>query len=210
MERVLGYRAAFNANLRRSSGTMKKMCFDAFLPALRRHLPISVQFGGFRQGLSTFLSFGKEPYVRSFQVHWATKKVTIIGWPFRVSDGSRAYSDRALLSLRSELETTCAIQHKYPGPKYEDNDLFMVIGELMDLNRLTDTELREIQASIIPAVEKTVRDMLSTRLPVNVTLSDEHVFVCCYDSETLPLETTDAYCIADETVDPAFLRSLYA
>ncbi|MFQ6054650.1 MAG: hypothetical protein ACE5J3_01545 [Methanosarcinales archaeon] len=87
----------------------------------------------------TIVGFGKTPYELSFQVQLATSKLTLIGWPHK----NLNFTDKRMLwDLRHEIETKCNIKHKYEN----DNDLFMVLGEIKGLQLLTDSELEELES----------------------------------------------------------------
>lgn len=208
MEKVPGYRCHFNLNLKQSAGKLTEMAFDHLRETVCGKLPMDIQIGGFAPDYGTFLSMDKKPYLRSFQVQWRRRKVTLIGWPFESLADSRSYGKTPLLDLRDDLKNTCQIQHKYPRPKYEDNDFFMVIGELADLQLASDEELRELEATIVPDVEKQVRDHLWAN-PISICIGEQQVFAAQYTNETLPLDSTEVYCLADESLNATLLRVMY-
>lgn len=83
MEKLIGFDNLFNANIWQASGNKVIMRYNEFLNVVTKHLPITVRFGGFDKNYKEFMSFGKTPYERSFQVKWATSKFTLIGWPHK-------------------------------------------------------------------------------------------------------------------------------
>lgn len=202
MEKLIGYADHFNANLWASTSPAKKevMNFAPLVHTVQRHLPIMVQFGNFRPTFADFLSSKERPYVRSFQVQWMTNKFTLIGWPHKNGDFT---STRLLDTLRAEIKSACNIQHKYA----EDNDLFIVLGEISGLNLLTDSELAEMKAAGLE-LETQVRDYLETQ-KVEIEIGAEQVFVAQYEKETLPLESTNAYCLADSRSTGSLIDRLY-
>ena len=208
MEKVLGYRRHFNLNLKQSVGELTDMTFDHLRDTVCGKLPMDIQIGGFAPDFDSFQSMGKKPYVRSFQVQWRRRKVTLIGWPFETQGDSRSYERTTLLDLRDDMKRACNIQHKYPRPKYEDNDLFMVIGELANLQLASDEELYELEKTVVPDVEKLIRDHLWAN-PIIVRLGEQHVFAACYTNETLPLDSTEVYSFADGSLDTTLLNALY-
>ena len=209
MEKVPGYRRHFNLNLKQSAGKLIDMGFERLRDTVREKLPIDIQIGGFTPDFDTFHSMGKKPYVRSFQIQWRRGNVTLIGWPFQTQGNLRSYRRTPLLDLRDDLQRTCHIQHKYPRPKYEDNDLFMVIGELSDLQLVSDVQLRILETKVVPDIEQLVRDYLSAN-PIDIVVGEQEGFVARYTHETLPFDSTEVYCLADETLDTALIDALYA
>jgi hypothetical protein len=202
MEKLVGYADHFNANIWANSPLGKRvgMKFDSLVNTVQQHLPITIQFGGFNKAFNAFDSFGKWPYERSFQVQWATNRFTIIGWPHQSSDFTSA---RLLEILRGEIGEKCNIQHRYS----KDNDLFMVLGEISGLHLLSDSELADMKIAAND-VEAQVRDYLTTQ-KVDVEIGAEQVFVAQYEKETLPLESTNVYSVADSRTTGSFIETLY-
>ena len=63
-----------------------------------------------------------------------------MGWHHHDGDFSR-YTD--LWALRKQLGDSCNVMHKYPN----DSDFFIAIGDLTNLDALTDPELSELKAA---------------------------------------------------------------
>lgn len=208
MEKVPRHVTPYNLNIRQSSGVLTEMTFEELSRTVFDHLPMNFQFGGFARDFAEFLSFGKKPYLRSFQTQWPTRKVTIIGWPFKETESGRSFADKTLFNLRTNLRQRCSIEHKYPPPKYEDNDLFMVLGDLVDMENVTESEFLEVKGAVTTAVESTVRDYLAAN-PIEVTVSKSQVFVARYTDQTLCLDSTNVYCMDHPSIDGPFIRRLY-
>ena len=202
MEKLIGYADHFNANIwaKSPSGERVIMNFEPLVTSVKRQLPITVQLGGFQKEFGLFDSFGKPPYERSFQVQWATNRITIIGWPHKSGDFT---SVRLLEMMRDDIGARCNIRHKYSG----DNDLFMVLGELISLHTLSDPDLVEIKLAASD-LEAQVRDYLATQ-KIDVEIGPEQIFLAQYEKETLPLESTNVYCINDSRITDSFIDKLY-
>ena len=196
MEKMVGYVDHFNAN---SLSTATPMKFGQLKPTLQKHLPMTVQIGGFKPTFTVFDSFGRRPYERSFQVQWATNRFTLIGWPHKNGD----FSIRQLENLRDEICKECLIKHKYTA----DNDLFMVLGEIAGHELLSDTELAQLRLAT-QSVEVDVRDFLAAQKN-SIEFDLDQVCVAQYQVETLPLSSTMAYRLHEERVGADFIENLY-
>ena len=200
MEKLIGFSECFNANIWTNTGKKEAMNFKLLRETVLQYLPMTVRFSGFGKTFNGFKSFGKYPYERSFQVQWTTNKVTLIGWPHRNDE----FSPRMLLkTLRSEVASKCNIRHKY----HDDNDLFLVIGEIAGMQFLSDSERRELKTTASNLEEK-ARIFLESQV-VDVEIGSDQVFFARYGIESLPLDSTDIYCINNPEVDNGFLINLY-
>ena len=155
MEKLIGYSDDFNANIWVDSGIKTRMDFSLLVDTLKQHLPMTVRFGGFPQFFSEFKSLGLSPYERSFQVQWPTNRFTLIGWPHTRGDFT---ADRLLEKFREDMGKNCHIQHKFKN----DNDLFLVVGEIVGLENLSDIELAQIKGAT-PSLESDVRNYLAAQ-----------------------------------------------
>lgn len=201
MEKMIGYSDNFNANIWSSNGNKTVMNFNEFLPTLHQHFPMTVQIGGFGQEFNKFDSFGHSPYERSFQVQWVSNRFTIIGWPHSKGDYTTV---RKLNKVRDALGENCNIKHKYSG----DNDLFIVLGEIVNLESFTDEELAQFKMAA-QMLETEVRNYLSaTKLDVTIDL--DAVSVAQYELETLALSSTVAHRITNPGISSEFFASLYS
>ena len=200
MEKLIGFPECFNANIWIHTGRKETMNFEPLRETVMQYLPMTVRFGGFGKTFNGFKSFGKFPYERSFQVQWTTNKVTLIGWPHRNDE----FSPNLLLkTLRSDVATKCNIRHKYD----DDNDLFLVIGEIVGLQFLSDSERKEIK-NTASSLEEKVREFLENNM-IDVEIGSDQVFIARYGKESLPLNSTDVYCINKPGIDVGFLINLY-
>lgn len=167
-----------NRNLFAKHGVRSRMDLSGIEGVVRRRLPMSIRIGGFGPGDRVFESLGREPYERSFQIHLASGKVTLIGWPHVDGD----FEPRLLEALRRDLENRCNIAHKYD----RDNDLYMVLGAVAT----------PISPAVATAVETTVRGHLRDH-PVDVRMGSEDLFVVRYEDETLDPGSTVGYALSD-------------
>jgi hypothetical protein len=200
MGKLIGFDNLFNANSWQSSGDKKIMDYNNFISTVKSYLPIKIRFGGFDESYESFKSFGKSPYERSFQIQRPTSRVTLIGWPY---DDKNFTEKRILCDLRQDIETKCKIKHKYP----DDNDFFMVLGEIKGIQLLTDSEITSLETES-RLLEESIRKYLENN-PIDVDITDEQVFLVQYDKETLPLDSTNAYCIQNAGIDVNFIQNLY-
>jgi len=179
-----------NRNVWSKRGVEARMEFSRLAEVLGRHLPMSIRLGGFDPGDCGFKSRGLGPYERSFQIHPATGKLTLVGWPHLEGD----FEPRLLERLRSDLAEACNIEHKYDG----DNDLYLVLG----------TVEPAAVAGDVSTVEATVRDHL-LRHPLDIRLGLADAFIVRYEEETLERASTTAYVATDPGLSPGYLRALY-
>lgn len=199
MEKIIGFPECLNANTWIHAGRREAMNFRPLRETVMRYLPMTVRFGGFGKTFHGFTSFGKFPYERSFQVQWTTNKVTLIGWPHR----NEEFSPNLLNTFRSDAATKCNIRHKYD----DDNDLFLVIGEIAGWQFLPDSERKEI-LNAASMLEEKVREFLE-RNRIDVEIGPDQVFIARYDKESLPLDSTEVHCISNPGIDAGFFMGLY-
>lgn len=200
MERLTGYSEYYNARLWDDTKVKAVMDFDHIIPILRKHLPLTIQLGGFPKSFTDFESFGHFPYERSFQIQWKTKRFTLIGWSHKSHNFT---TQRSINNLRDEIESRCHIRHKYRN----DNDLFMVLGEITLPDSMTDEELSELEKTA-SAVESEVRNYLVDN-KIDITLNIDDLSFAQYEVETLSPESTVAYRVTDNKVNAKFIESLY-
>lgn len=168
-----------------------------------KHL-ISVKrivFGGFDCSYESFMSLGKKPYERSFQIQWSTRRVTLIGWPHENED----FRNKNLWLLRKNIEEKCNIRHKYA--KFNDNDFFMVLGELTGFNSLSEQELGELRTQSA-VLEENIRQYLS-HTPIDIQITSKDIFIALYENEALPLESTKIYGVQKHGANNSFIKTLY-
>lgn len=201
MEKITGYQQVFNANAWEKEKTKVEMDFGPLIPSLQAALstPLPIQFGGFAPKFDTFQSFGRLPYERSFQIQWASKRFTLIGWPHRQGQFAGQY----LNQLRQLLYTNCNIQHKWGA----DNDLFMVIGKIGNLESFSAKEIELLKKEAIH-LEKKVRDYL-TYNKLELLLDLQELYLVQYKETSLSLATSVTYPITDSRLEAAFIKGLY-
>jgi hypothetical protein len=200
MEKIDGIPDICNANIWNQIGKREVMNFPPLVDTVKKYLPMKIRFGGFGRTFRGFKSFSKFPFERSFQIQWSADKVTLIGWPHRNDNFS---SNPLLKNLRVEVEERCNIRHKYAG----DNDLYMVIGEITDLGHLSQSERKEIKDAT-SSIEEKVRGFLENN-PIDVEIKPDQVFLARYREESLPLDSTETYCIDNPGIDVDFIKCLY-
>jgi hypothetical protein len=201
MEKLFGFTENFNLNIWIETGKREVMEFTSLKKIIKNHLPMKIRFGGFQKSYNQFYSLGKKPYERSFQIQWKANKITLIGWPHKNGD---FISTRALESLREDISINCNIQYKY---KF-DNDFYMVLGEIKGHESLTAPELKEMVFSSFNLEEK-IRNYVANNF-TEVEITPDQVFLSQYLDETLPLESTIPYCIANPDIDAYFISKLYS
>ena len=208
MEKLLGYTKHYNANTwvaaekKSGVGIKTEMDFAKLRSVIKNHIPMTVQLGGFTPGFTQFDSLGLWPYERSFQVQWDSRRFTLIGWPH---EDDNFTSKRILDDLRKELDQGCNVMHKYP----KDNDFFMVLGEIVGLDRLSTSEIENLkdEAKIL---EREVRDFLAAKKnTLQLRVEEDHVCIAQYQRETLPLDSTVPYRIGESRMTPSFIENLY-
>lgn len=200
MEKLIGYSKHLNVNLEASSGNKVEMDFTQLLPTLSKHLPMSIRFGGFHSEFNNFNSFGGLPYERSFQVQWSSNRITIIGWPHAKGDFT---TTRQLNGLRDSITATCNISHKYK----DDNDLFMVLGEITSLGRFSESEIEKLHTAA-SSVEREVRDYLAGQ-KLDLVIGLDSVSVVQYEDETLSLDSTVPFRVSNEELNADFISNLF-
>jgi hypothetical protein len=88
---------------------------------------VTVRFGGYAEGVTSFRSRGREPYERSFVVSGA--QCVIVGWPVEINKDS-VVPNSTIANIRHGVERY-GFQHRYHRTLTDsDPDLYSVIGEL--------------------------------------------------------------------------------
>jgi len=203
MGKLIGFSELYNANIWHDLEDRRIMDFNDLVDIVKGYLPMTVRFGGFNENYDKFTSLGKIPYERSFQVQWKTSRFTLIGWPHKNGN----FTDKKiLLELRNEIEKKCNIRHKYA--RYNDNDLYMVLGEIKWLHLLTNSKLQELKMKSA-LLEESIREYLRKNY-TDVKITDEQVFLAQLEKETLPLDSTNVYYIQDPRINNSFIQNLYS
>ena len=124
----------------------------------------------------------------------------MLGWPHKNGD---LVGKQILWDLRKELEDTYDIKHKYR----EDNDLFMVIGEIAGFYSFNKWD-RDGFRRIAFGVEKEAREYLRKN-PLDVELNFKQTFLAQYVDETLAIDTTNPFSLGEPGLTSSFIESLY-
>ncbi len=201
MEKLSESPQFFNANKWYDLGNKVEMLYSQLSKVISEYLPMTIRLGGFGKSYKHFTSFGDSPYKRSFQLQLAAGKVVLIGWPHH----NENFSGRILWNLRKEIEIKCNIRHKYA--KFEDNDFFIVLGDLERWDTFFGQELAELQAEST-ALEENIRSYLSVN-PVDIVLALENIYIAQYERETLPTDSTKTYSAKRLYLTDSFIRKLY-
>ena len=126
-----------------------------------------------------------------------------MGWHHQNCDFSK-YTQ--LWALRKSLEGSCNIMHKYNN----DSDFFVAIGDLTNLDTITDVELAELKEAG-KQIEQVVRDELATdpKLKLDLQVHADSTYVAQYEKETLALDSTRVFSVTSANVDKNFISRLY-
>jgi len=202
MAKHIGSSELFNEEIWRDSNTRKKiiMDFTELINIVRDHFPMTVRFGGFDENYRDFQSQNKTPFERSFQVQWDSSKLTLIGWPRKNDKFTEELS-----KLRNEFKEKCNIKYRY---EKDGKDFHMVLGEIKRPHLLTDSELKRLKMETTQ-LEESIREYLRKH-PIDVKINCEQVFLAQYVNETLPLDSTNVYCIQDRVINNPFIQNLYS
>ena len=178
LEKALGFEKAYNANLLQQKGQRRLMDFFCLVDCLEAHLPFSVRIGGFEESYDEFLSLGQPPYRRSFGFNWRAGKAVLIGWPYQEPFSTFNFSEHSLLwTVREMLGNCCCIWHKYH--LQQDNDIFLVLGDLNLPNSVDKTQLEQLQEEGCQ-LEMHIRSYLSNH-PISLSLNIETLSVVQYE-----------------------------
>jgi hypothetical protein len=174
--------------------------------------PFTIQLGGYQDRDYPFTSRHDRPYERSFSVQG--DKAVIMGWPVLGDPNVALPQDSSSLIVESrrypgvldDLRRRCqcfgVLHGWHRDPKDVDNDFYLRIGLF---------EPAAVPQTLTDALKTEIQTYLTNLDPIpvlEVTLAD--VFVVGYERETLPLETSSAWSLADPRVDELFVRNLYA
>jgi hypothetical protein len=190
-----------NLNEYAATGRRRAMELACALKLARRLPPLTIRFGGFEPEDRRIESFGRPPYVRSFQLHIAQGNATIIGWHHR--DGDFRHADE-LWALRRRFHEQCGARPKYAA----DSDFFMTLGTLVDLPPSGSRAGIDL-AVAAAAVEERIRRQIADR-PVDVVVSAEDLAVVRYQTRDLTPTTSTAYPVLDPSLTATTLAQLYA
>jgi hypothetical protein len=201
MEKLLASNHYYNSNIWKDFRQKKEMIFDCLQNIIKEYFPIQIKIGGFNKQFREFTSSGYYPYERTFQIQLSSKKITIIGWPIK---GGKVVSQ--LFSLRNSIEKYANIRHKYADKN--DNDFYMVIGELNDEFYGFGKYSEELKVEI-STIEQKVRDYLSIN-PCEFIITEKDLYFAQYEHVTLPLNSTNFFNLKNEAISPDFIKKLYS
>jgi hypothetical protein len=145
-------------------------------------LPMHIRIGGFqRHAAYPLTSRGQHLYARSFVLH--RREAVVIGWPVT--------NDKYPMSL-DRLRRHCTdynVLHKYHLDGADvDNDLFIVLGRLRR-ERILPKEYN--------SVANCMRELLSSRQPLDFTIGVDTLSVVAYDDRSLPTSLSRMYPLSE-------------
>jgi len=185
-----------NNNLNSATGESRSMDLQGLLHFMldTPQLPLRVRFGGFaRSRTYPFTSRGLHPYVRSFAFHGPL--AVIVGWPV-----TGELYPMSLDNLRRKC-TRYNILHKYHHHASDiDNDFFLVLGQV-EKNLASEEKIESTQNRL--------RDLLSSRLPLDITIGREQLSVVAYNDRQLPRSSSFGYSLVEAHAGLARIESLY-
>jgi len=202
-----------NANFAKYRGRDVVMDFDGFLSYLRQcgQIPFEVQLGGFSNRDYPFTSRGTTPYERSFSIQG--DKVVVMGWPVRGKPLVAPPATPAVWTQEARIYPTTldvirhaaqgfGILHGYHQDLTDvDNDLFFRIG-LIDPRSLTPATQNDL--------EDQIRKFLGApRSPSIVEICPDDICIAAYEDDRLPLNSTQAWSLANPKVTGKFVNSLF-
>jgi len=139
-------------------------------------LPFRVRIGGFqREHRYSFESFGRHPYLRSFEIQ-ASTIVVAMGWPVNADEYSPT-----LDGLRRDLNRH-NILHKYHRTSDAiDNDFYFVLGKL---------DSGASAAADLGAVADAIRARMANTDPLTLDVTTRDLSLVAYSDNELPLRTS--------------------
>ena len=184
----------WNTNFRRYRNEQRPIDFGELLAYLRNNFSgFIIRIGGFTAAESYgFDSQGRHPFLRSFSLQ--EEIAVAMGWPFR--DGAIS---SALDQLRKRLQRYGLLHKWQRRPNDVDNDFFFVLG------RLTGA----VPAEARQAAENDLRDQLSRREPLLLSLSRDSLSFVAYRDSQLPLASSRARRLTETGLTAEALRRMY-
>lgn len=200
MEKIIGFERHFNANIWEKEEKKKEMDFSNIFSNIDPFFPMKIQFGGFQEDFDGFMSFDDTPYNRSFEINWKAKKIILIGWSLQ--EGTDI-ADNKLFKLRQKL-----YERNHLRPKMDnDNDFYMVIGELAHFELFDDEALAELKAAA-QRLEKVIRDQLFNK-PQEIMVTTDDLFFVRYQKESLEVSSSEAWNIKNSEKNSYFVKDLF-
>ena len=195
LERCIGS-AMQNLNFWKKKSDISKMDLAGLLNYFREAFAkgIEVQIGGFKNRDYGFISRHSIPYIRSFSIQG--DKVVVMGWPVCEAE----YPDTL-----DEIRRVCQdynVLHSYHDPVKTDRvdrDLYFRIG-------LVDPEA--FSFAVGSKIESELREKLAENT-TKITIRSEDLYIAAYTDDTLPLDSSDCWSLANERVTGEFVENLY-
>ena len=184
----------WNGNFRRYRNEERSIDFGGLLAFLRSDFAgFCIRVGGFKTTEDyAFISQDQHPFLRSFSVQ---EEIAVgMGWPFR--DGAISL---ALDQLRKRLQRYGLLHKWHRRSNDVDNDFFFVLGRLT--GPIPDEARR--------AVENELRDQLSRREPLLLSLSRDSLSFVAYSDSQLPPESSRARRLTEAGLTVEALRRMY-
>ena len=193
-----------NRNYTQMRNLHVEMDFEGLLNYFRgtKILPVKVQIGGFEDRDYGFLSRQQNPYSRTFSIQG--RFANVLGWPCIGNDSDKPDSifkvSTALGELRKELESFNILHSYHPLDSDFDNDFYFRVG-------IFNENANNFNFQI--ALEQEIREMLSKRAPLYLTLNPENIFLVFYNDQRLPFETSTTWSLVDPIVTSDFIKSQF-
>ncbi len=187
LESMQGY----NANAWIKLGQKAVMHFSGLSDTLSAYFPLTIQLGGYPPGFDGFTSLGRRPYERSFQINLSTNKIVLMGWP--VTPFSQQPTQQ-LLKLRDQLWKKHHILHKYE----EDNDFYMVLGQITELAYLSQENRLDVKQSA-EKLEQSIKTHLH-HFPLKSEVGLKDLKIVEYQEGTLDPALSKVYDIWEKNI----------
>lgn len=211
LEKVIGT-PLNNLNLNRYQNRSEKMDIYGFLNFLRTsdYLPLQVQLGGFEDSDYPFTSRQQKPFDRSFAIQG--DKAVLMGWPVAAQFGSLPIATNSDLlketpiypnildQLRKASQSFNILHTYHRTPTDIDNDFYFRIG-------LINPETLDSSSKL--SLENSIKEFLSSRVPLLINIRLIDLFLAAYDNETLPLNSTKIWSLQDKQLTQEFIENLY-
>jgi hypothetical protein len=170
----------YNKNFFEKTRENKPVRLESLQKIITECLPLSIRFGGFKREYDHFLSAGRTPFERSFGIDPITRKIVLMGWPHTAN----IFDQALLLKYRKNFEDQCHVSHKYEN----DNDLYLVLGELDDSNNARNKNSDALIQSV-QELNRKVRQFMAEN-PTDIMLTTDDIYLVMYSDPQLPLHST--------------------
>ena len=185
-----------NTNLFNASGESRAMDLEGIFRFLLNTplLPLHIRIGGFvHSRVYPFTSRNLHPYARSFSL--CGQIAVVIGWPVE------AETYPMLLDKLRRLCIDYNVLHKYHEKSGGiDNDFFFVLGHI-EHDLITEEKAESVQSC--------VRELLSSRKPLDIEFGQEQLSVVAYSDRQLPMSSSIAYTLTEAQAKLEELKGLH-